>query len=65
MQVFWVEIPVVDLERAMAFYQTVFKLQPTEIITDYARHGDQLLWHAAYGACVCADNCAERGWGDR
>lgn len=37
MQVFWVEIPVVNLERAMTFYQTVFALQPTEILADPVR----------------------------
>lgn len=35
--VFWVEIPVVNLERAMTFYQTVFKLEPTEILADSTR----------------------------
>jgi uncharacterized protein len=33
----WVEIPVVNLERAMAFYQAVFQTPPTDIIADEVR----------------------------
>jgi uncharacterized protein len=35
----WVEIPAINLERAMAFYETVFGLEPLEIIEeDVRRH---------------------------
>jgi predicted enzyme related to lactoylglutathione lyase len=37
MQAVWIEIPVKDLDRAMAFYQAVFQLEPTEIATDDVR----------------------------
>lgn len=37
MQASWVEIPVTNLERAMAFYQAVFGLGATEVYTDEAR----------------------------
>jgi hypothetical protein len=37
MHVVWVEIPVSDLNRAMAFYQAVFDLQPTEVGDDGMR----------------------------
>lgn len=37
MQASWVEIPVKDLNRALSFYQTVFKLPQTEIIKDEVR----------------------------
>lgn len=33
----WIEIPVINLERAMKFYQSVFDLPPTEIIADGVR----------------------------
>jgi uncharacterized protein len=33
----WVEIPVVNLERAMTFYQTVFQLPATDILADEVR----------------------------
>jgi len=39
----WIEIPVNDLERAMAFYQAVFDLQPTEITDDGKRRTTTLL----------------------
>lgn len=42
MQVVWVEIPVQNLERAMAFYQAVFGLEPTEIAEDDARRTSTL-----------------------
>lgn len=37
MQAVWIEIPVKELERAMAFYQAVFDLQPTEVGDDGVR----------------------------
>jgi uncharacterized protein len=37
MQAVWIEIPVKDIERALKFYQAVFKLEPTEISTDEVR----------------------------
>lgn len=37
MQAVWIEIPVKDLDRAAAFYQAVFHLQPTEIVDDGVR----------------------------
>ena len=33
----WVEIPVTNLERAMAFYQAVFALPPTQVLADEVR----------------------------
>jgi uncharacterized protein len=33
----WVEIPVTNLERAMAFYQAVFELPSTEVYADAVR----------------------------
>jgi predicted enzyme related to lactoylglutathione lyase len=33
----WIEIPVINLERAMAFYQAVFTLSPSEIFADEVR----------------------------
>lgn len=33
----WIEIPVKNLERAISFYQTVFKLPQPEIIADGTR----------------------------
>ncbi|MBC8161636.1 MAG: VOC family protein [Roseiflexaceae bacterium] len=56
MQVFWVEIPAVDLERAMAFYQTVFKLQPTEIIADATRRITILISPTPEGRVAVALN---------
>lgn len=43
MQAVWIEIPVKDLDRAMAFYQAVFQLQPTEIVTDGVRRTTTLV----------------------
>lgn len=37
MRAIWIEIPVINLERAMKFYQTVFNLASTEIIADDVR----------------------------
>jgi predicted enzyme related to lactoylglutathione lyase len=37
LQVIWVEIPVKDLERATAFYKTVFELEPSPIIDEGVR----------------------------
>ena len=37
MRAIWIEIPVIKLERAMKFYQTVFDLTETEIIADEVR----------------------------
>ena len=42
MQAVWIEIPVKDMERAMQFYQVVFKLPPTEIMTDAVRRTTNL-----------------------
>ena len=44
MQPVWIEIPVVDLERAMKFYQTLFRLEPTEISTEDVRHTTTLYY---------------------
>lgn len=33
----WVEIPVTNLERAMAFYQAVFALPQTDVLADEVR----------------------------
>lgn len=43
MQAVWVEIPVKDLDRAMAFYQAVFQLAPTEILDDGVRRTTTLV----------------------
>jgi uncharacterized protein len=43
MQAVWIEIPVKELERAVAFYQAVFQLQPTEIMTDAVRRTTTLV----------------------
>lgn len=43
MQAVWIEIPVEDLERAVAFYQAVFKLQPTEVGDDGVRRTTTLV----------------------
>ena len=37
MQAVWVEIPVKDLERALAFYQAVFEFAPAETLDDGTR----------------------------
>ena len=36
-QAVWIEIPVVDLARAMKFYQAVFELPATEVTDDGTR----------------------------
>jgi uncharacterized protein len=43
MQAVWVEIPVKDFDRALQFYQTVFQLQPTEIMDDDVRRTTTLV----------------------
>lgn len=43
MQVVWIEIPVHDLDRASTFYQTVFNLQPTEVLADDVRRTTTLI----------------------
>lgn len=43
LQAVWVEIPVKNLERAMQFYQTVFELQPTEVIDEAVRRTTTLV----------------------
>lgn len=48
-QVVWVEVPVVDLERAMKFYQTVFKLPPAEIVDEGVRQTATLNSGSAEG----------------
>lgn len=42
LQAVWVEIPVKDLDRAMAFYQAVFQLEPTEVADDGVRRTNTL-----------------------
>jgi predicted enzyme related to lactoylglutathione lyase len=37
MRVAWVEIPVLDMDRALAFYKAVFHLEPIRQITDDVR----------------------------
>src|SRR5690606_14346767 len=49
-QAVWFEIPVMDLERAMKFYQAVFDLPPTEISTDDIRRTTTLFPGNAEGA---------------
>lgn len=46
LQAVWVEIPVKDLERAKAFYEAVFKLEPVEIADDGVRRTATLFWEA-------------------
>ena len=43
MQAVWIEIPVKDIERAMTFYQAVFNLQSTEVMTDDVRRTTTLV----------------------
>lgn len=43
MQAVWIEIPVKDLDRAMAFYQRVFELQQTEVGADSVRRTTTLV----------------------
>jgi len=50
MRAIWVEFPVNDLERAMKFYQVVFDLQPTEIMTDDVRRTTVLVSGTGEGA---------------
>ena len=42
-QVIWVELPVLNIERAMKFYQTMFEIQPTEISADGTRRTTTLI----------------------
>jgi predicted enzyme related to lactoylglutathione lyase len=44
MQPVWIEIPVVDLERAMNFYQKLFNLEPTAISTEDVRRTTTLYY---------------------
>lgn len=37
MQAVWIEIPVEDLDRALAFYQSVFQLESVETVDDGVR----------------------------
>ncbi|NJM06467.1 VOC family protein [Candidatus Gracilibacteria bacterium] len=37
MHAVWIEIPVKDLDRAMAFYQAVFQSEPTEVFDEGVR----------------------------
>lgn len=48
-QAVWFEIPAMDLERAMKFYQAVFGLGPTEITTDDIRRTTTLFPGSAEG----------------
>jgi len=45
-QVSWVEIPALDLDRALKFYQTVFEIQPDSIAADGVRR-TAILSHGA------------------
>ena len=49
MQAVWIEIPVKNIERALTFYQTVFKLQPTEVMMDDTRRTTTLVDTSAGG----------------
>jgi uncharacterized protein len=49
LQAVWVEIPVKDIERAMQFYQTVFELEPVEIVDDGIRRTATLFNGSAEG----------------
>jgi len=48
-QAIWVEIPVNDLERALAFYRAVFQLDPVEINDDGVRRTATLFRGTAEG----------------
>jgi predicted enzyme related to lactoylglutathione lyase len=48
-QAVWVEIPVKDLERAKAFYEAVFKLDPVEISDEGVRRTATLFWDSGDG----------------
>lgn len=50
MQAVWIEIPVKDMSRALAFYQAVFELQPTEVVTDGPRRTATLVSTSEGGA---------------
>ena len=50
MQAVWVEIPVKDLGRALAFYGAVFGLQPTDVADDGARRTTTLVSTSDDGA---------------
>jgi hypothetical protein len=43
MHAVWIEIPVKDLDRAMAFYQAVFQLAPTEVLDEGVRRTTTLV----------------------
>jgi predicted enzyme related to lactoylglutathione lyase len=43
MHAVWVEVPVLDLDRALAFYQTVFGLQTSEVGDDGTRRTTTLV----------------------
>lgn len=49
MQAVWVEIPVKELERALAFYQAVFQLEPTEVVDDGERRTATLINAGEHG----------------
>ncbi|HJZ47842.1 MAG TPA: VOC family protein [Roseiflexaceae bacterium] len=50
MQAVWIEIPVKDLDRALSFYQAVFKLEPTEMSADDVRRTTTLVSTTVEGA---------------
>jgi predicted enzyme related to lactoylglutathione lyase len=43
MQAVWIEIPVRNIERAIQFYQAVFHLSPTEVMTEEVRRTATLI----------------------
>lgn len=49
LQTAWVEIPVLDLDRALKFYQTVFELAPTEVYDEGVRRTTVLTNSGAEG----------------
>lgn len=50
MQAVWIEIPVEDLDRALAFYTSVFQLESTETANDGTRHTATLVNMTQEGA---------------
>jgi uncharacterized protein len=43
MQAVWIELPVKDLDRALAFYQSVFHCQPLDVLDDGVRRTVTLM----------------------
>ena len=48
----WIEIPVLDIDRAVKFYQTVFEIQPDPIAADGTRRTSTLVHNSATGPGV-------------